>query len=167
MEKAYIVETPQDSVNNKFKVRVPSYESGNSEAIFDALLCATPGNYYGYNVGDCVYIEFEGDSDWRYSEAVILGKLYTGVPEKTTASLFIDNLKVSDTVNLPKDTRIDGKPISQTIGSGGGGGDSGSGKSYDAEIEELNKKLQFSDWVIEQSGDRLNFYRKYFTESEV
>ena len=43
----------------------------------------------------------------------------------------------------------------------------GGGKSYDAEIEELNKKLQFSDWVIEQSGDRLNFYRKYFTESEV
>ena len=44
MEKAYIVETPQNSVDNKFKVRVPSYESGNSEAIFDALLCATPGN---------------------------------------------------------------------------------------------------------------------------
>ena len=71
--KSYIKALPNQG-SNVYKVRVPFLEDNtNREMIFDALLCSPPGEYYGYKVGDCVYVEFEDD---KLNIPVILGKLY-------------------------------------------------------------------------------------------
>ena len=57
--KAYVKELPEEG-SNIFKVEVPLMEDNTgTEAIFDALLCTTPGHYKGLEVGDAVSVTFK------------------------------------------------------------------------------------------------------------
>lgn len=100
--KAYITEIPQKG-DNRFKVRIPFMEDNTTnEMIFDALLCNQPGEYYGYNVGDCVFVSFENE---KLNTAIIFGKLY--IDEEETPNYHILNeLNVTSKVTLPEDTKI-------------------------------------------------------------
>lgn len=103
LTKAYITEIPEDG-DNHFRVRIPMYEDNTSgEAEFDALLCADPMSYKGYAVGDCVYVHFEND---KQNVAVIIGKLFTTIPEKNTSYVLANELKVTDHAFLPPNTRF-------------------------------------------------------------
>ena len=127
MTKAYITELPEEG-SNIFKVSVPMMmDNTESDAIFDAVLFNSPGIYNGFNVGDCVVVDFEDD---KYDLAFILGKLFVDIPESTTAYGLFNQLNVTGSVVLPEDTRI-GKYTPQDIfnlyqgvnnGTGGGGG---------------------------------------------
>lgn len=101
--KAYITQTPAEG-DNKFKVNIPLMSDNVSdEAIFDALLCSTSGNYNDYKVGDCVFVDFEDD---KYNTAIIMGKLYTEVPEENEAYGLFNELKVTGNATLPANTMI-------------------------------------------------------------
>ena len=100
--KAYITEIP-DSGENHFKVRIPFLEDNTTtEMVFDALLCNQPGEYYGYNVGDCVFVSFENE---KLNTAIILGKLYVDEVETPNYHL-INELNVTSKVTLPENTKI-------------------------------------------------------------
>lgn len=101
--KAYITKTP-DEGSNIFQVNIPLMQDNVSdEAIFDALLCSTSGNYNDYKVGDCVFVDFEDD---KYNTAIIMGKLYTEVPKENDAYGLFNELKVTGSVTLPENTKI-------------------------------------------------------------
>ena len=109
--KAYITATPVEG-DNKFYVNIPLMaDNVNEEAIFEALLCSTSGNYNDYKVGDCVFVDFEDD---KYNTAIIMGKLYTEVPEENEAYGLFNELKVTGSVVLPENTKI-GKYSPQDI----------------------------------------------------
>ena len=133
--KAYITKMP-DEGDNIFQVNVPLMaDNVNDEAIFDALLSEPSGVYNDLKVGDCVFVTFEDD---KYNTAIILGKLYTEVPEENNAYGLFDQLNVTGSVVLPDDTRI-GKYTPQDIfnlyqglnnGTGGGTIDPSTLKKY-------------------------------------
>ena len=101
--KAYIKALPEEG-SNIYKVEVPLMQDNTgTEAIFDALLCTTPGSYKGLNVGDCVFVDFEDD---QYNTAIILGELFTDIPTKSTTYSIINDLKVTDAASLPPNTRF-------------------------------------------------------------
>ena len=104
--KGYIKKLP-DQGDNIFKVRIPFLEDNtNSEMVFDALLCNQPGIYYGYKVGDCVFVSFEND---KLDTPIILGKLFINVKDKDDGSAtyhLVNELTVTDTINLPENTKI-------------------------------------------------------------
>ncbi len=103
LTKAIIKELPKDG-SNIYKCRIPMMEDNTrQEAIFDALLCAPPGIYGGYKVGDVVFVDFEND---RYDTAVIHGKLYTGIDEKSSTYAILNNLKVTNKADLLGDSRL-------------------------------------------------------------
>lgn len=118
-----IVEQIPSNGENQYQVRVPFLEDNtNNEALFNAILCNQPGQYYGYEVGDVVFIEFENN---RMDTAIILGKLFTG--ETPEAGYYrISNLEVVGTVKLPPTQNdLDIKNLKQLQNgvSIGGGGD--------------------------------------------
>lgn len=101
--KAYITQVPSEG-SNMFKVDIPLMQDNVSEeAIFDALLCSTSGNYNDYKVGDCVFVDFEDD---KYNTAIIMGKLYTEVPEENEAYGLFNELKVTGSAILPENTKL-------------------------------------------------------------
>lgn len=101
--KAYITKVPEEG-SNIFQVNIPLMQDNVSdEAIFDALLCSTSGNYNDYKVGDCVFVDFEDD---KYNTAIIMGKLYTEVPKENEAYGLFNELKVTGSVTLPENTKI-------------------------------------------------------------
>lgn len=101
--KAYIKQVPEEG-SNIFKVDIPLMQDNVSEeAVFDALLCSTSGNYNDYKVGDCVFVDFEDD---KYNTAIIMGKLYTEVPEENEAYGLFNELKVTGSAILPENTRL-------------------------------------------------------------
>jgi len=101
--KAYITEMPKDG-DNVFKVNVPLMaDNSTTDAIFNALLCTTPGSYKGYSVGDCVFVGFE---DEKYNTAIIFGKLYVSVPSDSTVYEIVNELKVTDYASLPPNTKF-------------------------------------------------------------
>lgn len=111
LTKAYITEIPEKG-SNIFKVNVPLMQDNVSdEAIFDALLATTPGSYNDYKVGDCVFVDFEDD---KYNIAIILGKLFTEVPEENNAYGLYNQLNVTGSAVLPENTYI-GKYTPQDI----------------------------------------------------
>ena len=120
--KAYIKELPEEG-SNIFKVEVPLMEDNTgTEAIFDALLCTTPGNYKGLKVGDAVFVEFEDD---QYNTAIILGELFTEIPTKSTAYSVLNELRVTDAASLPPNTRFGdytAQDIMNLYNKGGGAG---------------------------------------------
>ncbi len=105
LTKAIITELPKDG-ENIFKCRVPLMEDNTrQDAIFDALLCAPPGIYGGYKVGDVVFVDFEND---RYDTAVIHGKLYTKIEEDSSTYAILNNLKVEGRADLSNDSKLGG-----------------------------------------------------------
>lgn len=125
LTKAYITQLPAND-SNYFRVRVPLMEDNTgTTAEFNALLCSDPALYNGYSEGDCVYVHFEDDV---YNECVILGKLFTGVPEDSRSFILTNDLIATGTVVLPKNTKfgdVSANDISNLYnysGAGGGGG---------------------------------------------
>ena len=105
MTKGIITQLPAEG-DNIFKVEIPLMEDNTTnEAIFNAILCDSPGSYNGYEVGDTVIVHFQ---DHELNEAIILGKLFTEIPEEDKAFILANRLKVTNSVELPPNTRIDG-----------------------------------------------------------
>ena len=101
--KAYITEVPSED-SNIYRVRVPLMEDNTeTEAEFEAILSHSPGIYKGINVGDCVIVTYEDD---KYDTAIILGKLFTEIPESENVFGKFDQLEVTGNVILPQDTKI-------------------------------------------------------------
>ena len=103
--KAFITQLP-DYGDNKFKVRVPFLEDNTTnEMVFDALLCNQPGEYNGYQIGDCVFVSFENE---KLNTAIILGKLYIEDDMNVPNYHVVNELNVTTKVTLPEDTKIGG-----------------------------------------------------------
>lgn len=101
--KAYVTKVPEDD-SNIFTVRVPLMEDNTeTEAEFEAILSHSPGIYKGIEVGDCVIVTYEDD---KYDTAIILGKLFTEVPENDQAFGLFNQLEVTGSVILPQNTKI-------------------------------------------------------------
>ena len=101
--KAYVTKVPEDD-SNIFTVRVPLMEDNTeTEAEFEAILSHSPGIYKGIEVGDCVIVTYEDD---KYDTAIILGKLFTEIPENDQAFGLFNQLEVTGSVILPQDTKI-------------------------------------------------------------
>ena len=101
--KAFIEELPKKG-DNRFIIRIPYFEGNrNTSILYTALLCNQPGEYSGYTVGDCVYVGFENE---RLNDPVIFGKLYIDEDDEALAYHEINELKVTNHVSLPNDTRI-------------------------------------------------------------
>jgi len=106
--KGYIKSLPKNGTNI-FRVRIPFLEDNTSrEMVFDALLCNQPGEYQGYEVGDCVFVIFEND---KLNTPVIMGKLYIEDSKYSKSHHIVNNLDVNGTVNLPDNTTIGGYSI--------------------------------------------------------
>ena len=103
--KAYITELPKRD-DNIFKVRIPFMEDNTTnEMVFEALLCNQPGEYKGYNVGDCVFVSFEND---KLNTAIILGKLFVSEDMELPTYHVLNELRVTSKVSLPENTLIGG-----------------------------------------------------------
>lgn len=101
--KAYITELPEED-SNIYHVRIPVMEDNTeSEAVFEAILSHSPGIYKGIEVDDCVIVTFEDD---KYDMAIILGKLYTEIPDNEMAFGQFNQLEVTGSAVLPEDTKI-------------------------------------------------------------
>lgn len=108
MTKAYITELPS-SGSNIYKVEVPLMSDHTStSAIFDAVASNSPGVYNGYNVGDVVIVHFENQ---LMDTCIIVGKLFTEVPEEDKAYILSNSLKVTGSAELPANTKINGVKI--------------------------------------------------------
>lgn len=108
--KGYIKSLPEPG-DNHFLVRVPILEDNTGdEVIMQALLCAQPGDFGGYRVGDCVFVSFEGDKHMDESAVgevpVIIGKLYLNELETSPSNIMVEALTVTEKVNLPNDVKI-------------------------------------------------------------
>lgn len=103
--KAYITKLPEEG-SNIFRVNVPLMtDNVSEEAEFDAILSTSPGIYNGLKEGDCVIVDFEDD---KYNTAIILGKLFTEIPDKEQAYGLFNQLNVTGSAVLPEDTKIGG-----------------------------------------------------------
>ena len=108
LTKGYIVGL-STSTNNKFKVRIPLFDSAgqdtltNEDNIVEATLCYEPSNLDSYEVGDCVFIEFENDEE---SKPVIIGKLYTTDSKENRGLGNLSTLNVSSSATLPLDSTL-------------------------------------------------------------
>lgn len=163
--------------SNKYLVRIPVLESsGNSSELLssnaplhEAALSYTPGNINGYVQGDVVYISFENND---LSNVVIIGKLWLGSEEEVTNNLQAQTLKVNGSTELNGDVRVNGVLVStmnenrqaiETLKDIAGTSQSDIEKNKQ-EIEKINKKLKFKDWIIEETDDNLNIYRLFNSE---
>lgn len=111
--KGYIVSIPEPG-DNHFQVRIPFIEDNTGvEIIMTALLCSQPGVYGGYDIGDCVFVSFEGDKhmddDVITDTPVIIGKLYQDVPIGVHNNCIIESLTVSSKADLPNNTTFGGQ----------------------------------------------------------
>lgn len=113
LTKAFISKLP-DEGSNIYQVRVPLMEDNTQgEAIYDATCCASPGTFNAYQVGDCVYVDFE---DEEITTAVIMGKLVTEeIEEENNVYTSINDLNVTGRTVLPEDTTIGGYTISDLV----------------------------------------------------
>ena len=113
LTKAFITKLP-DKGSNIYQVRVPLMEDNTQgEAIYNATCCASPGTFNAYQVGDCVYIDFE---DEEITTAVIMGKLVKSEnEEENNVYTSINDLNVTGRTVLPEDTTIGGYTISNLV----------------------------------------------------
>lgn len=103
IQKAII--TSIDYATGKIKVRIPRFEVAgvSTQFIIESTLCYEPGNYNNYQVNDVVYVGFE---NYELDKPIILGKLFTGIPEEASNYSYTKALKVLGSSNLSKDTKI-------------------------------------------------------------
>lgn len=155
--KAYVTKVPENG-DNIFKVNVPlMMDNTETEAEFEAIISHSPGIYKGIEVGDCVIVTFEDD---KYDMAIILGKLFTEVPESTQAYGLFNQLEVTGSVILPQDTKI-GNYTPQDIFNlyqgvdmkEGGGGGSGS-----LNPEDLQEYVQWTNTERQVDGETVDIY---------
>ena len=113
LTKAFITKLP-DEGSNIYQVRVPLMEDNTQrEAIYNATCCASPGTFNAYQVGDCVYVDFE---DEEITTAVIMGKLVKSEnEEENNVYTSINDLNVTGRTVLPEDTTIGGYTISNLV----------------------------------------------------
>jgi hypothetical protein len=97
-----------DLQENTCLVRIPIFETaGNiykNEAT--AIICIPPGIYNGLKADDVVIIGFEDNNSGK---PIILGKLYLGVTSEVNSSNgsgVFSTLKISDTLEIPVNTKI-------------------------------------------------------------
>ena len=110
MTRGIITALPEEG-SNIFQVEIPLMEDNTTnQAIFNATLCESPGSYNGFEVGDVVVVHF---LDHEMNDAIIMGKLYTSIPEEDKAFILANRLKITNTVELPKDTRIGDTNLSE------------------------------------------------------
>lgn len=97
---------------NTYYVRIPYLEtSGVDVSRLVATVSDNPAISEEYKVDDVVYISFE---EHQANKPVIIGKLYVeGSGHRGSANF--ESLSVSTKVNLPKDTTICGKDLSQLL----------------------------------------------------
>ena len=97
---------------NTYYVRIPYLEtSGVGVSRLVATVSDNPAISEEYKVDDVVYISFE---EHQANKPVIIGKLYVeGSGHRGSANF--EALNVSTKVNLPKDTTIGGKDLSQLL----------------------------------------------------
>lgn len=108
--KAYITALPAPK-DNHFMVRIPILEDNTGEeVIMEALLCSQPGDFGGYQVGDCVFVSFEGDKHMDDSPIgevpVIIGKLYQDDLAASPSNVMVEALTVTEQVSLPQNVKI-------------------------------------------------------------
>lgn len=102
MIKSALKEVALESGNICYKQDVDIYsfkQAGlNNNSVLEALVCFTPGNFSGYEIGSIVFVGFEGDD---IDHPVIIGSLltldnnkpYTNV-EATIENEHINNLEI-------------------------------------------------------------------------
>ena len=97
---------------NTYYVRIPYLEtSGVSASRLVATVSDNPAISEEYKVDDVVYVSFE---EHQANKPVIIGKLYIeGSGHRGSANF--ESLSVSTKVDLPKNTTIGGKDLSQLI----------------------------------------------------
>ena len=101
--------------DNHFLVYIPLLRTASDteeEATFQATLCCFSGIYNSLKVGDVVFVEFE---DNLYNKPVILGKLFLGDSDSSDVQLKGRSLTVSDTVQLPDNTKIGKYEVSNLL----------------------------------------------------
>lgn len=95
----------KEKKDNLFLVRIPLLESAGTtdEVVLTATLCHEPGNIEAYNINDVVFVGFENNA---IGSPIILGKLYTGKPEKPIGRFFTACLDATVSAKLPGDTSV-------------------------------------------------------------
>lgn len=153
--KAYVTKIP-DIDSNMFRVRVPLMEDNTeSEAEFEAILTHSAGTYKDINLDDCVIVTFEDD---KYDMAIILGKLFTEVPESTQAYGLFNQLEVTGSVVLPEDTKI-GRYTPQDIFNLYQGVDlKEGGGSGSINPDDLKEYVQWTSTEREVDGKNVDIY---------
>lgn len=154
--KAYITSVPETE-SNIFHVRIPLMEDNTeTESEFEAILSTPSGVYKGIEVGDCVIVTFEDD---KYDMAIILGKLFTEVPESTQAYGLFNQLEVTGSVTLPEDTKI-GRYTPQDIFNLYQGVDlkEGGGGSGSLNPEDLKEYVQWTNTERQVNGETVDIY---------
>lgn len=153
--KAYVTKVP-DTDSNMFRVRVPLMEDNTeTESEFEAILSIPSGVYKGIEVGDCVIVTFEDD---KYDMAIILGKLFTDVPESTQAYGLFNQLEVTGSVVLPEDTKI-GNYTPQDIFNLYQGVDlKEGGGSGSINPDDLKEYVQWTSTEREVDGENVDIY---------
>lgn len=94
-----------------YKVRIPVYNraqyavsSTPTSQLPIAHVCCPPGYFPSYSVGDIVYVTFE---DNNTNKPVIIGQLFCKKSfNSTLSSLKLNNLEITSSANLPKNTFI-------------------------------------------------------------
>lgn len=115
--KGYIVSIPEPG-DNHFQVRIPFIEDNTGmEIVMTSLLCGQPGVYGGFDIGDCVFVSFEGDKhmdeDVITDTPVIIGKLYQDEVLGVHNNHLIETLSVLSKADLPTDTTFGGQSVAE------------------------------------------------------
>ena len=94
-----------DFSSNTCKVRIPQFETVNSDPIIlDATISITPGIYNGYKENDVVWVAFENN---MLEHPVVIGKLFLGTAKENEDPRGTINCLISTTAqkaNIPQDT---------------------------------------------------------------
>ena len=172
MTKGIITQLPPEG-SNIFKVEIPLMEDNTTnEAIFNAILCDSPGSYNGYEVGDIVIVHFQ---DHEMNEAIILGKLYTEIPKTDRAYLLANSIKITNTAELPSDTRINSYKLGDVVEAilnvsnviGNNGVDLSTLKDFVKYIPTDREEDYFADRIQTVSGDEYdNIYTNPDTDPD-
>lgn len=106
-----IIKNILKDINNTtiYKVDIPIFRTPGftkDPFLFEATASVNPGTYNPYVIDDLVYIGFV---DNKYSQPVILGKIYKDLPKEGDESAtyqFLNTIKVTEKAELPINTTI-------------------------------------------------------------
>ena len=106
-----IVKDIVKDINNTtiYKVDIPIFRTPGftkDAVLFDATASVNPGTYNPYKIDDLVYVGFVNN---KYSQPLILGKIYKNLPEEGEESStyqFLNSIRVTENAELPMNTTI-------------------------------------------------------------